>query len=451
MGNLLLTLQSVANTMRVFERAFEVVQNNVANASTPGYAKQVLGLKALPFELGSGLVGGVAAGDLISYRSGYAEQAVRQQQQSLGRYSQRVSDLEKIETVFPVVEGSGIPAALSSFFQAASALTVTPNDASARQTVIDRAADLARSFNTTASSLMSADVAARQQAGDVVSHINSLAGTIRDINAQIRQNHDLVNDSGLDTQRQTALEDLSELASFTTLQQSDGTTTVLLGGQTPLVLGDQVHSISLDSTGAAPRILSESNRDITSTITQGKLWSVLDLIIRQIPSYRGDLDQLAAALVNNINTTLDGGWDASGNPPAQELFDPDGATAATMTANALDTSELAVALPNQPGGNGNALNLANLASAGIVSGYSASQAYGALAGRVGYDLAEARSNQSVQEQLVAQARSFRGQISDVSLDEEAARLMEFQRSYQAAAKLFSVLDDLTNTVINLIR
>jgi flagellar hook-associated protein FlgK len=39
----------------------------------------------------------------------------------------------------------------------------------------------------------------------------------------------------------------------------------------------------------------------------------------------------------------------------------------------------------------------------------------------------------------------------VSLDEEAARLIEAQRAYQANAQLFSVLNSLTDTLINLLQ
>jgi flagellar hook-associated protein FlgK len=54
MANLLSTLMSSANALSVFERALLVSQNNVANASTPGYAAQRVLLEALDFnpELG---------------------------------------------------------------------------------------------------------------------------------------------------------------------------------------------------------------------------------------------------------------------------------------------------------------------------------------------------------------------------------------------------------------
>jgi flagellar hook-associated protein 1 FlgK len=45
----------------------------------------------------------------------------------------------------------------------------------------------------------------------------------------------------------------------------------------------------------------------------------------------------------------------------------------------------------------------------------------------------------------------REQTSGVSLDEEATRLIQFQRGYQACAQLLSVLSSLTGTVINMLQ
>ena len=53
--------------------------------------------------------------------------------------------------------------------------------------------------------------------------------------------------------------------------------------------------------------------------------------------------------------------------------------------------------------------------------------------------------------MTAQARTLRDTASGVSLDEQAINLIEFQRSYQATARVLTVLSDLTQTTIDLIR
>jgi flagellar hook-associated protein 1 FlgK len=65
-------------------------------------------------------------------------------------------------------------------------------------------------------------------------------------------------------------------------------------------------------------------------------------------------------------------------------------------------------------------------------------------------VADAKDNQSVQKQLLTQAETQRSDSQGVSLDEEAIRLVQYQRAYQAAARLVSVLDNLSEITVNMI-
>ena len=82
-------LTSSVNALNAFERSLEVAQNNVSNASTAGYAKQLATLNALPFQPGTGLLGGVQAGAPQSTRNEYLEQAVRYQNGAAGELTRR--------------------------------------------------------------------------------------------------------------------------------------------------------------------------------------------------------------------------------------------------------------------------------------------------------------------------------------------------------------------------
>ncbi len=60
MGSLTSALHSSANALSVFERTFEVIENNITNANTPGYAKQDQAIDTLQFDPEHGLSGGIA-------------------------------------------------------------------------------------------------------------------------------------------------------------------------------------------------------------------------------------------------------------------------------------------------------------------------------------------------------------------------------------------------------
>ena len=74
-----------------------------------------------------------------------------------------------------------------------------------------------------------------------------------------------------------------------------------------------------------------------------------------------------------------------------------------------------------------------------------------MAAKVGSQLQSANNGEQVQQSLLAQARDQRQQVSGVSLDEEAMTLVEFQRAYQANSRFITVLDQLTQDTINILR
>src|SRR5713226_5828424 len=153
MGSLTSALLVSANALEAFTRAVSTVENNVANVNTPGYAKQTLALTALAFDPAHGVPGGVSAGTLVSTRSEFLEQAVRNQNEQLGGQQQKAADLGQIQPLFDLNSKAGISGGLNQFFAAFSNLSVNPNNSASRQTVLDQAQALAQSFNAAATGI----------------------------------------------------------------------------------------------------------------------------------------------------------------------------------------------------------------------------------------------------------------------------------------------------------
>lgn len=85
-----------------------------------------------------------------------------------------------------------------------------------------------------------------------------------------------------------------------------------------------------------------------------------------------------------------------------------------------------------------------------IQGQSFSAFYGAMAARLGDALNSATSQLQIQQSAVAQAKDLRQQTSGVSLDQEAAVMIQFQRAYEANARFITVLDQLTQDTINIL-
>ena len=453
MGNLLASLRTAANSMKAFEKALNTIQNNVTNATTPGYVKQQVDMVALRFQPELEIAGGVAAGELVSARDLFGEQAVWRQAGRFGSQQALAEALSQVEPVFDITEGSGLAAALDRFYASFSSLSVTPNSLPAREAVIRAADELAGAFRFTASTLADSRDSARRDIAGLMGRIERIAGDIRDLNVEIRKDYRNRLDAGLEARMYAALEELSELVDFTALKQEDGTYTILAGGQVPLVIGDKVFEMTADTSGEQAVIRDFDGRDVTATIQRGRLAGLLDFLNRRLESYQEDLDRLASELADRVNAMLAAGVDLNGDPPAVDLFEYDAADGAafTLRVTAIQPEQIAAALPGAPGGNGNALLLAGLAASPEIDGSTFMEFFGRLSGRVGGDIRAARDDERTASLLAAQARSLRDQASAVDLNEEAAAMVEYQRAYEASARLIRVLDELTETMMTILR
>lgn len=453
MGNLFASLLGVANTMNVFDRQLANIQNNISNASTPGYVKQTQSLVAKRVDYARGLTGGVEAGPLVSSRSQFAEQGVQQQLSQLGLVEQKASDLTRLEPLFDIQTNSGVAGAITSFFNSFSQLSINPNDHLARQTVIDSAGELTSAFNETANGLAGVASQARRQVNDIVGSVNRLGEQIRQVNAAYRQNFQSIGDAGLDAQMFAGLEELAEYVGFTTIREPDGTVSVYLGGQVPLVVGDQSYPVTTSAEDRQIQVIDSTGRDIADKISTGKLAGVLEETNQLIPAYTDSLNSLAGNIADTVNHMLSQGVDANGAAPTVPLFEYDQASGAaiSMTVTGITAEQIAAASADAPGGNSNALDIAALVNGKSIDGYTYMGFFGNIAGGIGREINSAQNDNQSQQSLVQQARSFRSELSSVSINDEAVQLVQVQRAYQAGGKLINVLNELMDTLINIIR
>jgi flagellar hook-associated protein 1 len=452
MSNLFASLSSAASSMDAFEQGLNVVQSNVTNASTPGYARQTQVFVADTFDLSKQLPGGVSLGPVLSSRDQFLEAAVEQNQSAAGEAAQRSDGFTQIQPIFDISSGNGVSDAINGFFSSVSQLSISPNDNTSRQGVIDQAGVLAQRINATANSLSSARAGDDTKISTQVTSINQLLGQIAGYNKKYAAGFGANKDPGLDANLHTALDSLSELVDFKALKQGDGSVQIQIVGQFLGVVGDKSYPISTDFSATQAKVLDAGGKDITGEISSGKLAATLNERNAAIPSYLSDLNTLASTLADNVNSVLSNGVDENGNVPATPLFsyDPSIGAAQTLSVNALAPSDLAAASASAPGGNGNALALADLGRTPQVNGFSFSASYGNLAARVGRDLAGAQNDQQSTTALLTQSQALRSTTSGVSLNEEAAKLLEFQRSFEASAKLVTAVDAMTVTLIGII-
>jgi flagellar hook-associated protein 1 FlgK len=147
-----------------------------------------------------------------------------------------------------------------------------------------------------------------------------------------------------------------------------------------------------------------------------------------------------------------------------------GSFASRISFAVTDQAALATALDLDPAANsrefspGDAQNIANLLalrnknatySIGGVNGYTATSTiedvYRQTVTYVGSASSTAQSEFKSQEARESQVKELYSSVSGVSIDEELAKLINFQRAFQASARMIKTGDDLYQEIIDLLR
>ncbi|HEX9593294.1 MAG TPA: flagellar hook-associated protein FlgK [bacterium] len=159
-------------------------------------------------------------------------------------------------------------------------------------------------------------------------------------------------------------------------------------------------------------------------------------------------------LFDGVSATITNG---GGPPAAGDLFVVDinpSYFSSIAVDSAIETNPQRVAaalsLTGLPADNENALRIASLDSQAIMSGGTGTliDSLSSLVSQAGIDSSRATVGLERQSLVVDQVLAQREAVSGVSIDEEAANLVEFQRSYQAAARVITTVDRMLETLLN---
>jgi flagellar hook-associated protein 1 FlgK len=448
-------LGTTARALDAQRFGLDVVGNNLANVNTQGYSRRVVDL------------GAVAPTDRFSAGNGVEVLGVRSLRERL--YDQRLFDELPLEQQQAAMAdalglaevalgqpGQSLDAALSNFFDAFAELADAPQSATARQQVVAEGQALAGAFNGMASRLSDAARATDARVRGDVQTVNELTARIASLNESIASS-DASQTLQLRDEQTEAVKKLSGLLGTQVLELADGTVQVSTRSGRPLVIGPNAYTLSVAS--APPNGFAQivaNGVDVTSEITSGHLAGLIQVRDQQVPAYRAQLDALAYGVATEVNAVHTVGYDLNGVAGVPFFQPPAGTTgaAAAMQMNAAvvaDPTLVAAAGLPVAGDNQVARHLANLRDAGIVGGVTPDAAWSAIVYRVGSDVHEADTEQATREGIVNQIEQLRDSVAGVSIDEEAAMMMRFQRAYEANARFFTVIDETLQTLLSLKR
>lgn len=445
-------LNTGASALTAAQRAVETAAHNAANSTVPGYTRQRVAQAAtVPAQGANGVLGsghrgtGVQVVSIDRLRDVLADVAVRMEEGAAGSAVARAEVLDRAQGVLGQY-GAGLPDALNKLWAAFDQLSLTPAEPAARQIVLDAAAGFANGMNDAAEQLAQIRADALHSAQAVVTEVNDLATEVANLNRHIvaaRNGGQAPND--LLDRRDLLLDKLAGLAGATVRQRADGGVDVSVGGA-PLVQGPNAFTLVPDTPGGNLS-LTLHGRPVTVGGQLGGRVQVLGAA-GDLRDIEGMLDGVAQAVGGAVNGVHTAGFDAKGRPGAPFFAGGTPVTALTLTVAIDDPSEVAAASTSGSVLNGeNALDLAKLRqhkTGGVTFGERLNEVASALGSRAAAALAESETAQVA----VTSLREQRASQNGVSIDEEMVELVKFQHSYDAAARVISIADEMLNTLIN---
>lgn len=448
------------------QAALNVVSNNVANANTPGYTREVatfeendpVTINGASYGTGVTMTGGVSQRDLV------LEQALQQQGQVASASGARLTALQQVETIFNQTatadSGSstsatnGIEQDMSSFFDSLSSLESSPASTALRQQVLTSATNLAGDFQTASSQLVSQQTSLDQQTSTLVTQVNALTQSLAQLNQQIQSSSPSGDAGTLEDQRQQDLQQLSQLVGIHQIQTEDNGIEITTSNGALLVSGSQSFSLSTAPVTGSLHIYDSEGNDITTSLTSGggQIGGLLTVRDQDIPQMQTALDTLAYDLGTAVNTQNEAGSDANGNPGVAIFNLPATSTGAASQISVAITDPAQVAAAASGAGSSddtNLLAIAGLQNQNIIGGVTPSNYYSDFVTTVGSLVSGVSTQNDAQEASVSQLQSQIGSLSSVNLNEEAASLETFEQSYESASKIFTVLNEVMTAALNL--
>jgi len=453
MSSLFGTMAIATGALGAEQSALNATTNNVANVNTPGYSRQRPDLvENDPVVVGSVTYGtGVSLRQLESLRDPILQVRIQEETQQQGQLNASVTAMQQAQSQFTTSSGD-IGTEISNFFTSLDQLSTDPTNLSLRQGVLTAAGNMATAFNNTANNLSQQRSNLDLEVSQDVKQINVLTGQIATLNNQISQLQGVHQDaSALVDQRDVLIGQLSGLIDVSTIQSDNGLTLTTSNG-TALVVGGQSFALSTQTNAAGMQDVYGQGADITTKLSGGDLAGILQVRDQTIPALLSNLDTLAAGLANALNTANKGGFDLSGNAGGNLFVAPPASgqgAASSLALQITDPALIAASSDGTPGSNGNLAAFSAVHDQPVAGGQTPTNYYSSIVFNVGNAVANGSAELSSSQLILNQLQDQRNSISGVSLNEEAANMVQYQRAFDAAAQVITTINDMLYTVINM--
>lgn len=450
-------LSSAVSGLFAHRRRLDVISHNVANSNTIGYSRQRVDLVSAS---GAGVgihsgssqsLGGVEVAGITRSRDSFLESRSLEASGSSAKLVASHDVLMSVEALIGEPSDHGIIAGLDAMWGAFDDLANFPDALPQREAAIQSAVTVTGRLNEIDRQLRQLHETTKESLQSDVARVNALTSEIATLNEAISAVATDLSPNDLLDQRDLAASSLAQLVGARTRTLADGSMDVYLGNTT-LVQGSRTFTVEVAETTDATlsplgfqRVGLEVAGLVTVTDIAGKLGGKLDGLNGTAPDSIKSLNEVADQLITDVNTLHQAGEDLNG-ATGGTFFD--GSDAGTISVSAGIQSDARLVAAASPSGGtrdgSNAADIANLRSSTT----------GADATAVGFVATLGLTAQAVGQRASAESDAFqrveeaRLTARSVNVEEEMVDLIEAQRSYEAAARVVSTIDQMLDTLVN---
>jgi len=490
------------------QRQLDVVGQNISNINTKGYTRQRLDIssigsntKNVQFGTNDVIIGqGVKASGLSQYRDSFLDLRFRNESAKVGEEEVKLAAYSDLETVFDEISTDGLDVKFTELLEQFNALTSSPSDPVLEGVVRTSAEMLTQTFNDYANQIK--EISSQQESylrDGAIENINQLVSGISEYNMEIRQNNIAGNNAlELQDKRNALIDGLSNYLDIKVNITKEHVGANVYIDNLQIVLNDITPEFELVNigkhvelgvgSGADGTLINnityvadgtKIETDITSSIKSGKVKGFLDFLngsgeftnttnnVKGIIYYENMLNSVASTFANGLN-----GLNTDVDEDNYPFFDTvDGSEVFTaenikVTDDWLTSSESYIINSNKAsegdntGATDNIIRMMGKFSE-IVDFTTTGDDTGTKLFRGTFQemlsFATTRLNLEIKNTDIAHSTFLdtrnqidyaRQSISSVDLNEEGVNLLQYSKSYSAAARLMTTLDEMLNTLIN---
>ena len=507
-----LAFQTASRAIAASQANIDVTGNNIANINTDGYTRQRVDLTSISnsgytqkYTVPGASVGlGVDVNNITQIRDPFLDARYRAQNSESALYDTLLSGLADLENVFDEAETESLQAEISNFINQLQILSQTPSSQDIALVARTAAQKVTEIINVYANQTQAVREQQIYDLSKVVvdTDFNTIVKSIADLNIQIRDEVTHGNTPNeLYDKRNSLIDELSGIVNIKVTTTPEKISEELIIENVNIAIYDEnsgtsvgiinnglynTLSASLNKTTNAMEVKISSSfggykGDISASLSGGSIKGYLDLIngkgnyadTSAIPgenTFRGTLfyenamNTFAsnfAKVLNDLNTASDGTL-----KPLFEASDGSGViTAANISISEawMDSSTYITTTTSgtSTGGGDNIVKMIDALTkdmsfyrdpadpaSGVMFTGTANEYMTGLIGELSLDVELNENFSDTSSHVLNNLFASRESLSGVSLDEEGINLMAFQKSYNAAARYFTALDEAVDKIIN---